>query len=629
MNLHDLSTIEFSQPLWLFLMGQPLLVYLLAYYYRRYRTRWICENKLLPWLLVRPIKSTFDRTLKLKIIYFIAWMLLSIALAGPRVIREDFQENNRMGVDILAIVDASQSMMAREADKARIDIAKMKLLQLVGRLNGDRLGVVWVAGHAHMLPPLTYDKNALAYYISSVSDPITPTQGSRLENGLGLVIELVTASPQSKRSVIIFSDGNYQSSNGSIDAIKQAVGKLKSLGVNTNIVGVGTEEGSLIPATKGQWIKDRNGRPIHSRLESNLLEALADTGGGIFQRVTSDSSDIDTIYNRAIAPLSTYEFQEKYLAKIQWRELYHWMLFPSVLLFLYVLLYRGAAPLIRAPLLMIFSLSLLIGYTPKGIAKDTSESQAYQAFEDGNYLQCYEMYKRLEGYTARYNQSICAYRLENFDQAIVGFSQASLLANNDQEITQTLFNLANSYFNLGDYATAESIFNDVLVYSPGNQKALANAKFSKELRQAVEQEMELKINQNKNSKNVNRGGRGPNSKSVQNDQFDVGIGSYTFDDKESEHSKENRYYLSQVLNHNDLSQLIAKGLPFYQSNKASKSVSTDDLTFSVESVRQELEFINYHQQSNISDLWKRLFESEINIPAPLEEPQVIHGVDPW
>jgi Ca-activated chloride channel family protein len=82
-----------------------------------------------------------------------------VAIAGPRW-GQQFQEVHRRGVDVMIAMDVSASMWAEDVKPNRLTQAKRELGVLIGRLEGDRVGLVAFAGTAFLQCPLTLDYGA-------------------------------------------------------------------------------------------------------------------------------------------------------------------------------------------------------------------------------------------------------------------------------------------------------------------------------------------------------------------------------------------------------------------------------------------------------------------------------------
>jgi Ca-activated chloride channel family protein len=91
-------------------------------------------------------------------------------------------------------------------------------------------------------------------------------------------------------------------------------------------IGVGTAEGELIPVRvvgkAMEFLKDREGKVVKSRLDEGTLKQLALKTGGIYVRSAAGDFGIDTIYDKGIAQLKRTEYeaklQKRYFERYQW-----------------------------------------------------------------------------------------------------------------------------------------------------------------------------------------------------------------------------------------------------------------------------------------------------------------------
>ena len=91
-------------------------------------------------------------------------------------------------------------------------------------------------------------------------------------------------------------------------------------------IGVGTTEGELIPVREDNkpmdFLKDREGKVVKSRLDEETLKQLALRTGGMYVRSAAGDFGIDTIYDKGISQLQRKEFearlQKRYFERFQW-----------------------------------------------------------------------------------------------------------------------------------------------------------------------------------------------------------------------------------------------------------------------------------------------------------------------
>ncbi|MFO1520348.1 MAG: VWA domain-containing protein [bacterium] len=98
--------------------------------------------------------------LLLKQAFFLSSVVfLVVALAEPQW-GYHFEEVVRKGVDIMLVVDISNSMQAEDMKPNRLERAKRKIYDLLKMAQGDRIGMIVFAGRPVLLVPLTLDYQA-------------------------------------------------------------------------------------------------------------------------------------------------------------------------------------------------------------------------------------------------------------------------------------------------------------------------------------------------------------------------------------------------------------------------------------------------------------------------------------
>ena len=134
---------------------------------------------------------------------------LIVALARPRWGFE-WKEVPRGGVDIMVVLDLSTSMLATDISPTRLERSKREIIDLLGMLEGDRIGIVAFAGVAFVQCPLTVDYRMASMFVSQISHDLMPVQGTALGKGIDLAVESLekasTAESEGK-AIILITDG--------------------------------------------------------------------------------------------------------------------------------------------------------------------------------------------------------------------------------------------------------------------------------------------------------------------------------------------------------------------------------------------------------------------------------------
>jgi len=243
--------------------------------------------------------------------------------------------------------------------------------------------------------------------------------------------------------------------------------------------------------------------------------------------------------------------------------------------------------------------------------------KTYELYSQQDYAGALKRYRQMVDFQGRLGEGASHYRMGNYDKAAHSFINAVLIAENDTDRATALFNLGNSYFQIGDYAKASSVFGDVLRYKPGHEAGAFNQSFSRSLQIAVEQRIQRK---------ASRSGSGPRSAEAPQG-LTVGENSSLSISEEKEQEKQSLPLPN--LPQEKLERLIARGLEQVQfaagGNKKRKRFERQERELALVDARLRMN----DQQDNQDALWKRLFEMEEGFPAPLEQPKPIPGVKPW
>ena len=96
-----------------------------------------------------------------------ALALIIVALARPQTTNEKVEQWTE-GIDIMLVVDISQSMQIEDFKPNRLESAKQVARNFIAGRFQDRIGLVVFSGDAYSLSPLTTDYDLLATYINEI-----------------------------------------------------------------------------------------------------------------------------------------------------------------------------------------------------------------------------------------------------------------------------------------------------------------------------------------------------------------------------------------------------------------------------------------------------------------------------
>ncbi len=217
----------------------------------------------------------------------------------------------RVGAEIMIALDVSKSMLAEDVAPNRLDRAKAEIVDLLGYLEGDQVGLIAFAGRATVIAPLTPDFSFLRLVLDGVGPHTIARGGTRLEEPIRKAVKGFGASGDASRAILLITDGEDQDSFP-LDAAKAAA----EAGVIIIAIGFGDESGSEIYLTDRetgarQLIRDGEGRPVRSRLDGDLLRDMAMATGGAYVPAGTGVLDLESIYRQHIEGLMVGELDPR------------------------------------------------------------------------------------------------------------------------------------------------------------------------------------------------------------------------------------------------------------------------------------------------------------------------------
>ena len=254
-----------------------------------------------------------DRNEKKSLLKFIALnvvlFFLILALAQPQM-GTKMEKVQRKGIDIMIALDVSKSMLSQDVAPSRLEKSKLLIQTLLKNLDGDRVGLVIFAGNAYLQMPLTVDYSSLLLYLRSITTNSVPTQGTIITDALEKSEAAFKETDKKHKAIIVITDGEDHEEN----AINMAE-ELASDGTKVFTVGVGTANGGTIPVydqngQKTDEKKDENGAVIISKMNANMLQALAKGGNGNYY-VLDNTKQVAEFLSKDIAKIETKTINDK------------------------------------------------------------------------------------------------------------------------------------------------------------------------------------------------------------------------------------------------------------------------------------------------------------------------------
>jgi len=361
-------------------------------------------------------------------------------------------------------------MDAGDIKPSRLIRARYKIADLLRRRKDGQTALLVFAGDAFTVTPLTDDTETIASQLEALTTDIIPTQGSHAGAALNLAVQLLQQAGLPKGEIILITDGVE------MDAALAAAKTLNDY--RLSVLGVGTDEGAPIALPNGGFLKDERGAIVVPKLDEAKLAKLASAGGGVYQTITADDSDIETVLANldTAVPEAKGNSENKLLIDL-WDDLGPWIVLAVLPL---------AAFSFRRGLLCVAFVALLP--LPKNsYALDwqdlwkTKDQQGAEAFAQKQYERAADLFENPDWRAAAQYRS--------------GEAQASKL-----QVPKTatgFYNQGNVLAKSGRFEEAIAAYDKSLAIDPSNEDAKYNKKLVEE---ALKQQKQQQQNQTQHDK---------------------------------------------------------------------------------------------------------------------------------
>lgn len=424
---------------------------------------------------ISPRISAFRRWLKTGVLLF-TLLLMAISLAGPQY-GYSWKEIERRGVDLMLVIDCSRSMLAEDIRPNRLERAKREVLDLLGMLRGDRMGLVAFAGTAFIQCPLTLDYEGFHLFLDALSPDFLPVGGTDLAGALSTAVSAFNREDATDKAIILITDGESTGEDPVAAARKAADARIKLF-----CIGVGAGEGVPIPTKDGGFVKDRNGNIVLSKLDETTLKQMAAVASGAYVRSVAGDMDLDAIYQRYIrGTMEAADLGEQKTRVFENR--YQWVLSLSV----FLLFMEFLIPVKK--MVPVWVLVMLLSACPRPAAASElkealGQGQAAYTTEDYEAAVQHFIAAQLEApdkAEIAYNLGNSRYKAGDYDGAIQAFRQ--VLETGDVSLKEMArYNMGNAYFRKGDLDKAIENYEAALSLDKSDVQARENLDFVKELK---------------------------------------------------------------------------------------------------------------------------------------------------
>ncbi len=289
--LYDwIKNIDFANPENFMLFG--LVPFLIWWYARKY------EGKL-PSIKVSAAGAFRVKTARTYfrhvpfILRVLAICSLIVAVARPQK-RNDQQQTQGEGIDIILCMDVSGSMGSRDILPSRMDVAKEVAVDFVLGRPVDRIGLVIFSGESFSQVPLTTDRNTLVSQIQSLESRRYLKDGTVIGEGLATAVDRLSKSTAKSRVIILLTDGKEDAPDTRLIDPLTALEIAKAKGVKVYAVGMGARPSTIVEIATNKPLPKN---PAMDFIDEALLQRIADETGGKYFRA-KDKEGLQNIYRQ-------------------------------------------------------------------------------------------------------------------------------------------------------------------------------------------------------------------------------------------------------------------------------------------------------------------------------------------
>ena len=301
----------------------PLLAMLFALMMRRRRK---LMERFGNVALVKELIPSYSRArLRLKLwLWLAAFACLVVAAARPQL-GSKLREEKAEGVEMMLVVDVSNSMLAEDFEPNRLERTKYAINKLFEGLQQERVGMVIFAGEPKVQLPITSDYRMAQAFTKRISPNLIAEQGTDIGKALQLASLSFSSQSGKSRVIILITDGENHEQD--VTSVAQMV---KEQGIRIFTIGIGTPEGAPIEIG-GEFVKDENGEMVVSKLGEQMLEQIAAATDGAYVRASKHTIGLEEI----VKSINQMEKSELMVVRYEeYNEQYQYFLAAALLLLL-------------------------------------------------------------------------------------------------------------------------------------------------------------------------------------------------------------------------------------------------------------------------------------------------------
>ena len=261
-------------------------------------------------------------------IFVLSIIYIIISLARPQKSNEKVEKWSE-GIDIMLVIDISESMQIEDFKPNRLESAKNVAKEFINGRFQDRIGLVVFSGESYSRCPLTTDYILLNEYVDEISFDLISSRGTAIGSAIAIATNRMRESKSKSKILILLSDGDNTA--GNIDPVTSAQ-IAKAYGIKIYSIAIG--KNGKVPFGKDYFGRTRY---VENSLDEKNLREIATITNGKFYRASNNSS-LENIFN-VIDEFEKTEIKEnRYKNTVDY---YQYYLLWSIVLFLFYILLKS------------------------------------------------------------------------------------------------------------------------------------------------------------------------------------------------------------------------------------------------------------------------------------------------
>ena len=260
------------------------------------------------------------------IIFLLSLIFIIISLGRPQKSNEKVEKWSE-GIDIMLVVDISESMQIEDFKPNRLESAKNVAKEFINGRFQDRIGLVVFSGESYSRCPLTTDYILLNEYVDEISFDLISSRGTAIGSAIAIATNRMRESTSKSKIMILLSDGDNTA--GNIDPSTSAQ-IAKAYGIKIYSIAIG--KNGKVPFGKDYFGRTRY---VENSLDEKNLREIATITKGKFYRASNNSS-LEKIFE-VIDEFEKSEVKEnRYKNTVDYYQYY--LLWAIVLFLIYILI---------------------------------------------------------------------------------------------------------------------------------------------------------------------------------------------------------------------------------------------------------------------------------------------------